>query len=82
MLLVIFPSLDKFDESHPYLDLYTNVSEIGKTKGVEVLDLFSYFQGENAASLRVSLMNGHPNAKAYEIAAEAMYKTIVDNNML
>jgi lysophospholipase L1-like esterase len=82
MLLVIFPSLEKLDESHPYLELYSKIIEIGKAHGVEVLDLFPYFKGKNASSLRVSLLNGHPNGEAYEIVAEAIYNTIVEKNML
>lgn len=82
MLLVIFPALHDLDESHPYLDLYHHVSEIGKANDIEVLDLFPHFQGNDAASLRVSILNGHPNAEAYEIAAEAIYNTLIAKEML
>jgi lysophospholipase L1-like esterase len=81
MLLVIFPGLQELDESHPFLDLYAEVMEIGKANGIEVLDLFPHFRGKDAASLRVSILNGHPNAKAYEIAAEAIY-TIIDKKKM
>jgi lysophospholipase L1-like esterase len=82
LLLVIFPSLNTLDASHPFLDLYASIREQGEQRGIEVLDLFPYFQGQDAAKLRVSLMNGHPNAEAYSIAAEAIYTTITEKGLL
>jgi hypothetical protein len=82
MLLVIFPSINKLDDSHPFLDLYSEITAIGRTYGIEVLDLFPYFKGKKPYSVRVSFYNGHPNDQAYEIASEAMYTTIVEKKML
>jgi hypothetical protein len=82
LLFVLFPALEKLDTTHPYLDLYAKVSELARMHEVEVLSLFPDFKGKKAASLRISLMNGHPNELAYEIAAEAMYQTIMERNLL
>ena len=77
-LLVLFPSLEQLDETHHHLEFYEKVAKIGRDHGVEVLDLFPLFQGKEASSFRVSLMNGHPNAAAYDIAAEAMYQHLIN----
>ncbi len=82
LVIVIFPSMAQLDKEHPYLDLYTKVSEIGNAHEIHVLNLFPYFQGKDAGELRVSLLNGHPNAKAYEIAAQAIYQALAENNLL
>lgn len=78
ILLVIFPSMESLDDSHPYLDLYSKVIDIGIRNDAEVLNLFPYFKGRDARSLRVSDLNGHPNKEAYEIPAEAIYKTLIE----
>lgn len=81
MLLVIFPAMEQLNESHPFLDLYTHIKDIAQARGVEVLNLFPAFYGKNASSLRVSLLNGHPNAEAYDIAAEAIYRALIEKNL-
>lgn len=82
LLLVIFPSLERLDASHPYLDLYAKVSGIGAAKGIEVLNLFPYFEGRDVNTLRVSILNGHPNEKAFDIASEAIYEALVGKGMV
>jgi lysophospholipase L1-like esterase len=82
MLLVIFPALEHLDATHPFLDLYTHVKDQASAKGVEVLNLFPAFYGKDASTLRVSLLNNHPNAEAYEIAAEAIYHALIEENLL
>ena len=82
MLLVIFPSLERLDESHPFVDLYGAVEQIGRRHNVEVLNLYPYFEGKNASSLRVSMSNGHPNEKAYEIVSEAIYDRLFSKGFL
>ncbi len=82
MLLVIFPALEQLDESHPFLDLYAHVKDLASAKGVEVLNLFPAFYGKDASALRISLLNNHPNAEAYEIAAEAIYHALIEQNLL
>ena len=82
MLLVIFPAMEQLNESHPFLDLYAHIKDMAHAKGVEVLNLFPSFYGKNASSLRVSLLNGHPNAAAYEIVAEAIYRALIEKNLL
>ncbi|GAK57009.1 hypothetical protein U27_03973 [Candidatus Vecturithrix granuli] len=82
MLLVIFPALEHLDETHPFLDLYAHVKDLASAKGVEVLNLFPAFYGKDASALRVSLLNNHPNAQAYEIAAEAIYNTLIEKNLV
>ena len=82
LLVVLFPSLEQLDETHPHLEFYEKVAKIGRDHNVEVLDLFPLFQGKEASPFRVSMMNGHPNAAAYDIAAEAIYQTITNMNVL
>lgn len=82
MLLVIFPILEQLNESHPFLDLYARVTALAQAKEIPVLNLFSYFQGKEASALRVSLLNDHPNAEAYEVAAEAVYQTLIQQDLV
>lgn len=56
-------------------DIYSLVGEVGRENGLQVLDLSKSVQWpkENFA---VSKTDGHPNAKAHNIAAEAIYRFI------
>lgn len=82
VLLVIYPALGDLSNSHPYLDLYEKVSEIGRSNNTPVLNLFPYFKGKDTGSLVVSYFNGHPNGKANEIVSEAIYNKLVEENMI
>jgi hypothetical protein len=63
------------DDGGRLKDIYTLVGETGKDSGFHVLDLSKAVRWPNE-DFAVSKTDGHPNAEAHRIAAEAIYKFI------
>lgn len=69
------------DDGGKLNDVYLLVGEAGRKSGLHVLDLSKAVQWpkENFA---VSKTDGHPNAKAHAIAAEAIYKFLKEESLV
>ncbi len=74
VLIVVFPLFTNLNENYPYKNIHEKVILEASEDGYYTLDLFPYFKGMDANSLRVSPMyDTHPNKQAHNIIANAIY---------
>ena len=82
MLLIIYPSLRKLDDTHPFRESHALIAETATKYGMGVVDLLPHFIGREPAVLWVSPNDRHPNAFANSIAAKAIYDSLLDHQFL
>jgi lysophospholipase L1-like esterase len=71
--LVIFPILVELDGGYPFEPICARIEAFAVSRGMAVLSLLPAFRGKSAADLWVSSYDQHPNEKAQEIAAHAIF---------
>lgn len=81
IVLAIYPELIKLDD-YPFKEAHQKVKGVGDVWGFHALDLFPAFEGKDRMSLWVSPYDGHPNAKAHEIIAAAIFDYLVRNGLV
>ncbi len=72
VIVVLFPDLWHDWDSYPYADIHAQVAALAQADGFTVLDLRDYFSAHPPAELRVSGTDGHPNALAQRLTAQAL----------
>ena len=72
LLIAIHPILYHLDGGYPFTGLHEKVVAFCKQSGIDVLDLFSAFQGQKAEKLWVHPTDQHPNEIGHRIAGEAI----------
>jgi lysophospholipase L1-like esterase len=70
--LVLCPWINVLDDRNPYQGIHRQVVAEAGRLGIPALDLFEAFRGKDAASLRISPIDGHPTAEGHRIAAAAI----------
>lgn len=75
--LVMFPWLVRLDDYH-LPDVHETMRAFASELDVPYLDLLEVFAGRDAETLRVSLVNEHPNPAGHRIAAEAIARFVRD----
>jgi len=68
----VHTQLVRLDASHPYLKVYELVEQAARKLGLTVTQSFPAFEGMNARSLWVNLMDPHPNKRGHGILARAL----------
>ena len=58
--------------AHPFRDAFARVESAAHARGLTVTQSFPAFRWRDSGSLRVSLVDGHPNAEGHRILAEAL----------
>jgi len=81
-LLVLFPFMTDLDDRYPFAGIHAKVAAEARARGLPVLDLFESFRGRRATDLWVSLMDSHPNARAHDIAARAVFEHLEKSGVL
>lgn len=81
IVLAIYPDLIKLGD-YPLKEIHQKVKRVGEVWGFYTFDLLPAFEGKEATSLWVSPADGHPNARAHEIAARAIYNYLVNNGLV
>lgn len=79
VILAIYPELIKLDD-YPFKRIHNKVLTLGESLGFYTLDLSPAFKGMDNKSLTVPL-DGHPNARAHEIAARAIFEYLVRSGL-
>jgi lysophospholipase L1-like esterase len=74
LLVVLLPELHDLRDPYPFEDAQRMVSEVLRSRSVEVLDLVPHFKGLEGRSLWVSSDDAHPNGIAHERIAEAIFR--------
>lgn len=57
---------------HPFTEAYQKVEEAARARGMTVTQALPWFRWKRAARLRVSPLDGHPNAEGHRLLAEAL----------
>jgi lysophospholipase L1-like esterase len=75
LVIVIIPAMAKFTESgYPIKEYHEAVSGFCRAQAINCLDLLPAFWGLDGTKFWVSLTDGHPNARAHRLMAEAVTK--------
>ena len=81
-LIVIFPLLHQF-EKYPRAVVHRLYRDGAKGLNYEILDLLTFYQQFDPKELKLSPRDFvHPNEKGHRIAAEAVAKHIIDNQVI
>lgn len=80
-VLVMFPWLYSLDD-YPLTDVHNRVRQLAEEFDVPFLDLFDTFEGLDAAELRVSVIDEHPNPQAHTLAARAIARFLIADDLL
>lgn len=78
-LLVTYPALFKLD-NYPLIDIHQKILRTGNSYGFYTFDLSPAFKGMDDTSLSLPI-DGHPNARAHEIAAKAIFEYLVRSGL-
>ena len=77
--VMIIPAMANMtDGAYPLKEYHEAVSEFCQANEVAHLDLLPYFWGLDASQFHVSFLDGHPNAKAHTIMANALAAFILE----
>lgn len=80
--VAIFPFLYLLDERYPFRPVHERVLAACRAEGIEVLDLFGAFEGQDYEDLWVHASDQHPNERGHAIAADALADWIVERRLL
>lgn len=72
--VIIYPELHVTDEAYPFKRVHELVEEISVAHHAPVADLTPVYRGEIPESLWVAPDDAHPNARAHQMAADAIYE--------
>jgi len=78
LLLVIFPifSHDMTLSKYPFLDIHQKLTTYAESIDIQVLDLFSAYEGYKRMELAIHVNDSHPNEKAHIIAGKIIYDKV------
>jgi hypothetical protein len=71
---VLYPLLEGFERRYPLGAIHEQVAGMARAAGLPVLDLGPVFYGMPTGSLWVHPADRHPNGRAHELAAEAIFE--------
>jgi hypothetical protein len=80
--IVIFPFMFELNEEYPLAGIHDLVAETARAAGTPCLDLLPSFFGHAYADLWVHPSDQHPNEKAHAIAASAIARFLVSEELL
>ncbi len=76
--VVIFPFLQNLDQASPFDQARKVVRTFCEEQNIPVLDLHSILSEHADENLTVSLFDAHPNARAHELAAQAILPFLLE----
>lgn len=79
--LVVYPDMFRLND-YPFKETHKKVVGVGNALGFHALDLTPYFEGLDANSLKATPFDGHPNAKAHDIAARAISEFLIKERLV
>lgn len=82
VLIVIFPLLKDFN-NYQWLNVHSKIKNISETQGFYVLDMYDYYKDYKSEDLQINEKDiYHPNKQGHEIAADAIFKTLINQEIL
>lgn len=79
LLVVVFPFFYHLDRDYPFAPIHERMDASCEKEGIPVLDLLPYYRGFRGPELWVHPMDQHPNRKAHEIAARAIFDYLAEH---
>jgi len=76
-VVLVHPDVSQLRFFHPFTDLYDKVGRAARERGLAVAQAFPYYRGRDANALRVSTIDGHPNAQGHALLAEALFDALL-----
>ncbi len=76
VIVLIFPIIGSDWSNYPYRDIHQKVGALAIENGFQVVDLLDYYGTYSPEELKVSADDGHPNALAHALAAQAVLETL------
>jgi lysophospholipase L1-like esterase len=71
--VLIHTELSHLRFGHPFREAYDRVERAARARGLSATQSFPAHRWRNSGALRVSLVDGHPNAEGHRLLAEALY---------
>jgi len=83
VLLVVHPLLTNVNNPYPLSEIHRKVRNLAEDEGFSVLDILDYLDGRIRSELRLKTMyDWHPNFIYYNITANAIYETLIKENII
>ncbi len=82
LLVVAFPFFINLDGNYPFQPIHDQVAATCQKEGIPFLDLREEFRGFHGPELWVHPTDQHPNETAHKLAATAIVKEILSENLL
>ena len=77
--IVIFPFLHNLGPDYPFKAAHQKLSAYFRERGVRVLDLEPVLAAHAGETLTVNRFDAHPNARAHQLAADAIQTQLLDD---
>ncbi|MES2790032.1 MAG: SGNH/GDSL hydrolase family protein [Planctomycetota bacterium] len=77
--VVLFPFLQNLGPNYPFKAAHHQLVEYFRQRGIRVLDLEPILASHAQETLTVNRFDAHPNAKAHQLAAEAIQMHLLDD---
>lgn len=82
LITVIFPLLNNLEGTYPFDDVVSEIEGFLKQNNLEYINLLPGFRGKESRLLWVLPADAHPNEIAHRIAAETLYYTLKERNVI
>jgi hypothetical protein len=82
--VVVWPLLGDLNaKTYPHHDIHAKIHDVLDGYQIQYLDLLSEFLGKSSTRLQaVPFIDGHPSEIGHRMAAEALYRALLDNSMI
>ena len=70
--MLIHTELAQLRFAHPFAGAYAELERLARERGLPVIPSFPVHRGRDSAALRLSALDGHPNAHGHALLAEAL----------
>jgi lysophospholipase L1-like esterase len=77
--LVIFPFLHNLGNHYPFRKAHERIVDFAKSQQIPILDLDPVLTPHVTEGLTVNRFDAHPNQRAHELAAEAIFQELLDD---
>ena len=82
ILFLLIPHMTQLHKRHPFKNINSKVIKETEQSGFLVLDLLPFFIGQDAKKLQIYKTDKHPNAKAHNMMADAIYNFLMKMNLI
>ena len=81
LIVIVLPLLYDFKQ-YPFTEIHQKLKRLGQEQGIHVLDLLPTFKAHTASTLWVHSVDHHPNERAHEMIADALFTYLTDNDLI